>query len=383
MLVQRQTPKRLRTILLIGGGLVAIAAGYLIYQNFFAADTTSNEITEQQRTPVPKDFGQTLFDDPRFVGLAPKPGTHLVTQAAASLPGTVYPAPESGQAFDVKTGGAAVLTWNVPTSVKDATHVRVNRRDGTTLTNLALLPVTARSYEATDLPNNVKLQLEVSFAKLSGTVQSPQVPGKLGSERGGVRVESVSSNSATLVWQAPVGDYQYVEVYRSSAVNVLGREVLRSSAGTLTFTDAVSNPENVFYTVVWVASQQDGQPWVSTLTVTDSTAPEAPDSVRAELVDDAPTGKRVLRVSWSPSVSPDVVRYEVYRSSSELALGGKIADVQTPSGPLQEQALEYIDAGATPGTSYWYSVVAVDGQGNKFTTQELGRLGRANPFLPL
>ena len=81
--------------------------------------------------------------------------------------------------------------------------------------------------------------------------------------------------------------------------------------------------------------------------VVDVTAPSAPASLRAE-------GKSATSVSLSWSAASDdqgVTGYQIYRNGSLVSL-------------VQGSLLNYIDTGLVPGSSYRYSIKAVDAAGN-------------------
>ena len=85
----------------------------------------------------------------------------------------------------------------------------------------------------------------------------------------------------------------------------------------------------------------------TTPSVVDVTAPRAPASLRAE-------GKSATSVSLSWSAASDdqgVTGYQIYRNGSLVSL-------------VQGSLLNYIDTGLVPGSSYRYSIKAVDAAGN-------------------
>ncbi|MEN9490255.1 MAG: hypothetical protein RJA63_704, partial [Pseudomonadota bacterium] len=85
----------------------------------------------------------------------------------------------------------------------------------------------------------------------------------------------------------------------------------------------------------------------TTPSVVDVTAPSAPASLRAE-------GKSATSVSLSWSAASDdqgVSGYQIYRNGTLVSL-------------VQGNLLNYIDTGLMPGSSYRYSIKAVDAAGN-------------------
>ena len=76
------------------------------------------------------------------------------------------------------------------------------------------------------------------------------------------------------------------------------------------------------------------------------------------LVFDAGLGVDRIKTYWSKSPSPDVDRYQVYRS---LAEGGPY--VLVSADPLEHTV--FVDYGLSPSTRYYYGVTAVDSSGNE------------------
>jgi len=76
------------------------------------------------------------------------------------------------------------------------------------------------------------------------------------------------------------------------------------------------------------------------------------------LVLDAGFGIDRIKLMWSKSVSPDAVRYCVYRS---LVSGGPYGQVS--ADPVEHPL--FMDTGLPPSTRYYYVVTSVDGSGNE------------------
>src|SRR5208282_6029488 len=74
--------------------------------------------------------------------------------------------------------------------------------------------------------------------------------------------------------------------------------------------------------------------------------------------------KDTLIVYWRKTPEPDLARYHVYRGDSpDFRIEGirPVAEVE-PSGRFLQI---YRDSGLTPGTTYYYRVVAEDWSGNR------------------
>ena len=98
-----------------------------------------------------------------------------------------------------------------------------------------------------------------------------------------------------------------------------------------------------------------------------------PNGIPATPLDNIPPGKltdvfaepdRVagrVNISWNRGLDLDIASYRVYRSSASGTLGSQIASISVVSGQASYGAT---DTAATQGTTYFYSVLAVDGSGN-------------------
>ncbi|MEK7631767.1 MAG: hypothetical protein AAB445_02760 [Patescibacteria group bacterium] len=389
MLVQKQTPARLKKILLFGGIPIVLLAGYVLYTNLTGGYDPGSVGTPTQQKTVSKDFGQALFRDSRFYALSPKGGTDLITQAAVPVPATDIPAP-AVDAFDVQTGGTILLTWKIPAGI-NANFVRVAKVTNAGRENLATLPMPATAFLFTRATDKQAVTYQVYFVQQTGLTQSAQVAAKTNESVGGLTVTVADEAGVRLQWTAPVGsEEKAAEVYRSEAAGSLGQQVASLDAGATGYEDANGRAGLHFYTVLWVAESLQGQAWSGSIASTDSTSPKAPDFVTATY--DA--ANALARVAWVPSTSLDVVRYDVYRSDESLTLGTSIgqklvADVATVDDVAVDAQKDcakdfcFEDTKLVAGKTLYYSVIAVDAAGNRSSTQELGHSGRANPFLPL
>ncbi|MEK7570035.1 MAG: hypothetical protein AAB515_01140 [Patescibacteria group bacterium] len=388
MLVQKQTPERLKKILLFGGIPILLLGGYVLYLNMSSSGGASTGSTPTQTKTVAKDFGQAIFRDPRFYALSPKGGTELITQATAEIPATEVAAP-TVEAFNVQTGGAILFTWKPPAKL-DATLVRVSRAVGDTNENLVTLPATATSYLYTQAVDGQAATYVINYVKQVGAAQSAQIAAKVGASGGGLTIEAADAAGVRLQWVTPgAAEGKKVEVYRSDAAGLLGRRVAALDASTTNFNDAGGKADMHFYTVVWLTDSIGGLTWTGKITSTDATMPDAPDFVTT-----AYDGQNnLVRVSWVPSPSADVVRYDVFRSDAALLLGTLVGQKNVQDVATLDQAatttgdcskeLCIENKNLIPGKTLYYTVIAVDRAGNQSSGQELGKAGRANPFVPL
>ena len=378
MLVQKQTPKRLKKLLLVGGIAIALLAGYVAYINFF---TTKGPIEIIETTPkktAPKNFGQDLFKDSRFYSVQPKEGTNLIVQTNVSIAPESYVKPENVQVFDLRTGSNVLFSWRQPSSVTGATNVRINRLRGDSHENIATMPATTTSYIYTSAVNGEKANYEIFYSSQEILKKESDIPAQDGTQKGEVGVK-VGDSGVLLSWPATDDPaIAAIEVYRSGEIGELGQRLARLDGSTSSYRDDSGKAALYFYTVIWAGPGKSGTPVVVEVTASDSTSPEQPE---ARATYDAALKK--VRIEWSPSSSTDVVRYEVFRSTRALVLGERIAQVQASPVSMEEAGLFYEDGTAQAGNTYYYTVVAFDGAGNRSTTQELGTPGRSNPFIQI
>lgn len=388
MLVQKQTPERLKKILLYGGIPIALLGGYVLYNNLSGSKSATPTDTSIPIKTVSQDFGQAIFRDPRFYTLTPKKGTDLIDQATAVIPATELPAPKV-DVFNVQKGGTILFTWKNPANL-NATIIRVSKSIGDSSENLATLPATATSFLFTKAIDGQETEYIINYVKQSDTTLSAQIQAKTGASSGGLSVAAADDAGVKLQWSMPAtAQDKKAEIYRSDAVGTLGKKLGALSAGATSFDDPHGRPDLHFYTVVWVGEVIGGIPWAGKVVSTDTTAPEAPDFVKTEY--DA--ANEIARVTWVPSQSTDVTSYNVYRSDTQLNLGSlvgerlvkDVASLEQDSGTTKDCAHELCieDKKPTTGKTLYYTVVAVDATGNQSSVQNLGVSGRANPFLPL
>lgn len=159
----------------------------------------------------------------------------------------------------------------------------------------------------------------------------------------------------TLTWDAytPRPDFDYFAIYRSTApfTSVAGMTPIAtvSNAAATTYDDlTVVNGTAYHYAITAVA--------------TDGTEDEAVTSVGPRVP--GPAGQMQLtpfyttmHVQWDAVSNPDLAGYEIYRRT----VGGSY-----PPQPLKRVLVrnDFTDYGLTPGQTYFYKAVPIDGAGN-------------------
>ncbi len=401
MLVQRQTPKRLRNLLIAGAAIITPVLGYVVYLNFFSGAPTPNLNSQVAQKTVPQDFGQNFFRDARFNSLVPQQGTAIIAQSEVTIPGETLPAPSAVQVFDMQSGGTLLFTWKRPEGAATATSIRLNRLSGQDNTNIVTLPATATSYQYRGAVDGQVTSYELYYTTQLGVQDSPAVQARAGAASGPLTIAAAAESGVKLTWTNPVGEHEAVEVYRSTTVGELGARIARLGPSDTSYDDISGRPDIYFYLIRWVASNVAGQVWQGAVASTDREAPASPQAITASYVASG-AERPLVRVTWSPSPSPDVVSYDIYRSANAMSLGSKIGskavrDVasieEIASNPTVatdcarqfcfEDTSFATDTRFVRGVPYYYTVIAIDAAQNRSSLQELGVAGRANPFIPL
>ncbi|RJO59357.1 hypothetical protein C4546_02560 [Candidatus Parcubacteria bacterium] len=368
-------------MLLVGGILLAGILGYLVYDRFSTSGSEAlDNAVNPNRPALPKDYGQTLFSDPRFFELQPLVGTDLVAQVEAKTPSNTLPAPEKFQVFDMQSGNRLLFTWNKPADpkVEMATAIRITRAQGNNSENIAHLKPTATQCvytEAQNLQQSIFLAYYIQEKLISST---PQIFGQSGQVGGAVQVSANVDGFVKLSWSNPAdASVEKIEIYRSDKAGETGRLLASLEPSVVEYTDAGAKSGLYFYTLVWASEIVIGRSAQEPATATDSSAPAAPQGLTAKYNEELGG----MELSWQPSSASDVIRYEVYRSDVKGQLGQKITQIEAAaSAGLPKQALGYIDKGVAQDQVRYYSVIAVDAAGNNSTQQTLGTSGNANPF---
>lgn len=178
-----------------------------------------------------------------------------------------------------------------------------------------------------------------------------------------------------LFWSPPVaGEVKTYRVYRSDSEGVLGELLVDQIPETLYQDRQVEKGAIYFYTVHAVNANGDESKNTKQYAASPSDA-QAPGSPMNVSVQDASEGGE-LELSWDNPRDSDFVGVNIYKSEVEGALGTQIKT-------RLSNTTSYRDDDVVDGTSYFYTVTAVDGQGNESATA-LAKVasGRLNPFIP-
>ena len=109
----------------------------------------------------------------------------------------------------------------------------------------------------------------------------------------------------------PTREFEAAEVYRSTTVGDLGLRLARLGAEETSYEDITGRPNLYFYLIRWVTSSVAGQTWQGQVASSDREAPAPPQAITAAY-EDSTVDQPFVRLTWSPSPSPDVISYEIF-----------------------------------------------------------------------
>ncbi|MBI1922332.1 MAG: chitobiase/beta-hexosaminidase C-terminal domain-containing protein [Geobacter sp.] len=162
----------------------------------------------------------------------------------------------------------------------------------------------------------------------------------------------------TVTWVKPAdGSFSHVHVYHSTVAGQLGALVADNQTG-IKYTDTdLASQTTYYYTVkaVDAAGNESINTTQVSATTLDSQPPAVPGNITAT---DAGTGGTVL-LSWTKPADSDFSLIRVYRSITAGSLG--VLAYNNVTGASRQ------DTGLTNGTTYYYTVRAVDTAGNETT----------------
>jgi chitodextrinase len=282
----------------------------------------------------------------------PKINSIEIVPDTGNPPDTQAPTAPTGLGTSNITSTSATLNWTASTDNVGVTGYKVSRNGAlvgtvttTTYPDSGLTASTAYAYAVTAVDaagnNSPAATVSLTTAAASDT-QAPTAPGSL-------TFTNITTGSVTINWTAATDN-----------VGVTGYNVSRDGAllGTVnatTYADSGRAPGTSYtYSVVAVDAAGNSSPattaTVTTATAPDTQAPTAPGSLTFTNV----TASSVT-VNWTAATdNVGVTGYRVSRAGLS---------------PVTVSALTYTDGSVAAGTTYTYSVVAVDAAGNVSTAQ--------------
>ncbi len=194
--------------------------------------------------------------------------------------------------------------------------------------------------------------------------------------------DKTGENDVTLRWQKSTDpDVNGYLIYRDKdfQINVENR-------ASTTFRDVDVLPGNHTYEITAYKTLflQSGRSPIQTVEVSEDTAaPESPNMLRVV------TSSEGIEVSWKPSVSRDVTRYQILFGSSEVETLEPLPDGEISTDDVSHESsdFKFVDRRPLSVGSFIYAVIAIDEADNESTpAKERFRIfdkPYPNPFTPL
>jgi fibronectin type 3 domain-containing protein len=314
-------------------------------------------------------FTQGSADNPSIAGL------EVWTPASVTVPATptgVAATAGVGQvslSWTASTGAAGYNIYRSTTSGGEGTTAYVSGVTATSYTDTAVTDGTAYYYtvSAENSAGNSAQSSQVSATPTTG-VTVPATPTGVTATAGVSRV--------SLAWNASSGATSY-NVYRSTTSGGEGTTAYASGITTASYTDSSATAGTTYYYKVAAVNSAGTSAQSSEVSATPTsgvTVPSAPTGVSAT------AGVSQVSLSWT--ASSGATSYNVYRSTSSGG-EGTTAYVSGLTGT------SYTDTGVTAGTTYYYTVAAVNSAGTSAQSSQVsaaptsGGGGSGSPNTPV
>jgi len=370
----------------------AAVSGYNIYRGTSAGGESSTAVgtvsgTTLSFTDTGLTNGTTYFYTVKAVNSAgPSAASNEASATPAAVTATVPTAPQSPAA--TAGNGSVQLSWSAPASTGGSPITGYNVYRSTTPGGEGSTPlktgVTGTSFTDTTVTNGTSYYYTVAAVNAVGTgPQSAEVsatPKATAPSAPASLVASAGNGQVVLSWTVPASDggspITGYNVYRSTTPGGEGSTPVATAVSS-TYTDAnVANGTTYYYTVAAVnavgTSQQSGE--ASATPQAAATVPSAPQNLTA-------TGSnQAVQLSWSAPASTGgaaVTSYNVYRSTT----AGSEGSTPVATGVT---GTSYTDNPLTNGTTYYYTVAAVNAIGTGPQSAEANATPKAAaPTAPL
>jgi fibronectin type 3 domain-containing protein len=313
--------------------------------NVSVTDTKTNASASQSYTVnIPQVIGGTTG----YVGFTGGTGGTTVVQNILtwvySPTATTPPAAPTNLNGNVVSGSEIDLSWT--NNANNATAILVDRSsDGTHFTQIASISGTATTYQDTSLSPGNTYYYEVQATNAAGnsafsnvisasTVVPPTPP-----------IDLVATNITTTEV-----DLSWVNV----ATNATGIKILQQLGSNSSRVVASGLPPTT--NSYNIAGLTPGSPYLFEVDALNSNGPSGAtiisvDTLPTAVTGVAATGGTGITISWS--ADQGAIDYNVYRTT----IAGSEGTTPTWTGIA---GTSYVDATAAPGTTYYYTVTAVD-----------------------
>jgi fibronectin type 3 domain-containing protein len=349
----------------------AAVTGYNVYRGTSAGGESATPITTNVTgtsfTDTTVSNGTTYYYKVAAVNSA---GVSPQSNEASATPVAVQATvPSPPQSLTAKAGNGSVgLSWSAPASNGGSPVTGYNVYRGTSAGGESATPiatnVTGTSFNDTTVSNGTAYYYTVAAVNAVGaslpsneTSAAPQAT--VPSAPSGL-VASGGNGAVALSWAIPTSDggspITGYDVYRGTSAGGEAVTPIATNVATSSFTDtSVTNGTTYYYKVTAVnavgVSPQSNE--ASATPQAPATAPSAPQSPAAA------GGNGSVSLSWSAPASNGgaaVTGYDVYRGTSA---GGESA---TPIA-TNVTGTSFIDTGLANGTTYYYTVTAINAVG--------------------
>jgi len=278
---------------------------------------------------------------PPAISISPSSLSFTTTQGAAN------PSPKT---FSIRNTGGGTLTWSLTdnqgwltmssqsgttTTETDPITVSVNTSGLQPNTYNASITVTVTGASPTTIPVSVTVtaQPAISISPSSLSFTATQGAANPSSKTFSIR----NTGSGTLTW--------------SLTDNQSWLTVNSSSGTTTTETDSVTVSINT--------GSLQADTYNASIIVAATGASNTPQTIPVTLTLNPPATSSAT-LMWDPNQESDLASYRVYRSNTQGVYGAPVAVI--PAGTVTYQA-----TGLQTGQTYWFTVTAVDSQGNEST----------------
>ena len=349
----------------------AAISGYNIYRGTSAGGEGATAIATNVATTSFTDTGLTNGTTYYYkVAAVNSAGTSSLSGEASATPVAVQATvPTAPQSLTATGGNASVsLSWTAPSSNGGSAITGYNVYRATSAGAEGTTPVathvTGTTFTDTGLANGTTYFYTVAAVNAVGT--SPQSGEASATPRATVPsaptglVASGGSGSVALSWTVPTLDggspITGYNVYRATSAGAEGTTPFATNVNGSSFTDtSVVNGTTYYYKVAAIngvgTSPQSGE--ASATPRAAATVPSAPQGLTAT------GGNGSVQLSWSAPASnggANVTGYNVFRGTSA-------GNESTTPVATNVTTLSFADSPLTNGTTYYYTVVAINAVG--------------------
>ncbi|MBI5037313.1 MAG: hypothetical protein HZC01_01195 [Candidatus Kerfeldbacteria bacterium] len=193
-------------------------------------------------------------------------------------------------------------------------------------------------------------------------------------------------NTLIISWKNPAFvNFTSAQIYRSQNTSDRGELIATletsDASAELNYRDTtVENFVRYYYVVRMANAEGDTSPYSSNIAAiaTDEVPPASPTNVAVTSNDDS------LTITWQLLDPSDVALVRIYRSAISGQLGSVLVEGAPQGGSgADSDKYSFSDTSIQPNTPYYYTVTAVDAEGNESTRELVSVPYHANPFEPI